>query len=118
AELDRVTELATFLMDEGWRRSFGIFIESPAPIEQLERHLRTFLLATVEGEEGTFYFRFYDPRVLRVYLPTCTPEELAAFFGPITRILVEGEEEDTMVELKRDGAGALSSEVLRFGFGV
>jgi len=38
------------------------------------------------------YFRFYDPRVLRVFLPTCTPEELSDFFGPIAGFLIESAE--------------------------
>jgi hypothetical protein len=37
------------------------------------------------------YFRFYDPRVLRVYLPTCTVEEMRTFFGPIKCFLTEGD---------------------------
>ena len=28
-------------------------------------------------------FRYYDPRVLRAYLPTCNSEELRTVFGPI-----------------------------------
>jgi hypothetical protein len=35
------------------------------------------------------YFRFYDPRVMRVFLPACTPEDTTQFFGPIQNYLVE-----------------------------
>ena len=38
------------------------------------------------------YFRFYDPRVLRVYLPTCSSSELKGVFGPVGRFVVEGPE--------------------------
>ena len=38
------------------------------------------------------YFRYYDPRVLRVYLPTCDADELRTLFGPISRLLCEDEE--------------------------
>ena len=37
------------------------------------------------------YFRYYDPRVLRVYLPTCNARELQTVFGPVLRYLVEDE---------------------------
>ena len=37
------------------------------------------------------YFRLYDPRVLRVFLPTCTPDELTDFFGPIGTFLIESD---------------------------
>ena len=37
-------------------------------------------------------FRYYDPRVLRKFLPTCTPEQIAAFFGPADSVLIENED--------------------------
>jgi hypothetical protein len=53
---------------------------------------------TVSGAEGRkLYFRFYDPRVLRVYLPTCTTDERSTFFGPVTCFLMEGEEPDELL---------------------
>ena len=30
-------------------------------------------------------FRFYDPRILRAFLPACTSDELRSFFGPVQR---------------------------------
>ena len=54
------------------------------------RHFRQFL--RVRDEAGReFFFRFYDPRVLRVYLPTCNSEELRTFFGPVELFSMEGE---------------------------
>ena len=39
---------------------------------RLRHHLKGFL--RVRGESGQkMMFRYYDPRVLRVYLPTCNP---------------------------------------------
>jgi hypothetical protein len=51
----------------------------------------------VSDENGkTFYFRFYDPRVLRVYLPTCNAEELDMFFGPVRNFFMENESPENM----------------------
>jgi hypothetical protein len=76
------------LVEQGWGKSWAVFLTSAAPAADVRKHLRRFLLVRTEaGKE--MYFRFYDPRVLRVYLPTCTPEELAQFYGPITRYLLE-----------------------------
>jgi hypothetical protein len=36
-------------------------------------------------------FRYYDPRVLSVYLPTCNPEEVTSLFGPVSRFLMESD---------------------------
>lgn len=67
----------------------GIFLLSRAWPKAVHAHLRT--LFKVYGEDKEmFYFRFYDPRVLRTYLPTCTQKECREFFGPIRSIFAEG----------------------------
>jgi hypothetical protein len=43
-------------------------------------------------------FRYYDPRVLRVYLPTCVTVELRTVFGPIECFWMEGESPEKMLE--------------------
>jgi len=71
-----------------WGNSIGILAEAPVRFQELRDHLRTLL--TVRGEDRKrYYFRFYDPRVLSVFLPACTPAELDRFFGPITTIYCE-----------------------------
>jgi len=70
--------------------SAGILLVTSADQETLLAHLRT--LFHIRGpDDHRYYFRFYDPRVLRVYLPTCTGAEATEFFGPMRRILVEAE---------------------------
>ena len=67
---------------ELWSSPWGILALADEPLESLRTHFRRFLI--VEGPTGeSWYFRFYDPRVLAKYLPTCTPDELATFFGPV-----------------------------------
>ena len=51
-------------------------------------------MVDVEGQNGRLthaYFRFYDPVVLRTFLPTATPRQMEDFFGPISAFYVEGE---------------------------
>jgi hypothetical protein len=55
-------------------------------------------------------FRYYDPRVLRSYLPTCTPEELAQVFGPIHSFVMESAE-GACIEFSR-AAGQLRKREL------
>ncbi|MBK8962552.1 MAG: DUF4123 domain-containing protein [Candidatus Competibacteraceae bacterium] len=79
-----------WLLREGWGKHWGIFILSKADLRELRMHLRTFL--KVYGPDlKPLYFRYYDPRVLRVYLPTCNARELQTVFGPVLRYLVEDE---------------------------
>jgi Domain of unknown function (DUF4123)/FHA domain len=77
------------LLSRSWGQAWGVFLSSSATLRDLRRHLRRFLKVQVEGQ-GRMLFRFYDPRVLRAYLPTCTLEEANAFFGPVDCFLVEG----------------------------
>ena len=64
---------------------------SETPLAALWRHLRAQVM--VYGPNlDPMYFRYYDPRVLRSFLPTCTPRQLAEFFGPVGFFIAEDEE--------------------------
>jgi hypothetical protein len=91
-----------WLVEEGWADSWGIFFASPAIFKELQPHFRKFTMA--RDEEGNkFYFRFYDPRVLRVYLPTCNAFELKMIFGPVKYFMVENEAGEGLIEYSFDG---------------
>jgi len=101
-ELPRGHRLLDRLLGEGWGDSWGIFarIEDPT---LLRRHLRKFL--KVRDEDGRrLLFRYYDPRVLRRYLPTCTADELRQFFGPVQSYYTEGEQGTTLQEFSFAGS--------------
>ncbi len=85
-----------WLLEEAWGDSWGIFLISTSSIRDVRRHLRRFLM--VEGPNNKqMYFRYYDPRVFRTYLPTCNPEELATIFGPIESFISEDENPKRMI---------------------
>lgn len=66
-----------------WTSPWGIFAVAEAGLEQVRTHFRKFLL--VEAPDGdSWYFRFYDPRVLERFLPTCDAAQLTDFFGPVS----------------------------------
>ena len=88
-QLDREDRFTRYLIETGWGASWGSFVRTETGIKQLRRHLKEFL--RVRDEAGKrLIFRYYDPRVLRVYLPTCRPAELDTFFGPINAFITEG----------------------------
>jgi len=96
------------LISEGWGESWGIFLRSQAKLKELQSHFREFLM--VVDEAGTpFYFRYYDPRVLRAYLPTCNGVELATVFGPVQNYFVE---EDTELLIFSLSEGKLSKKTI------
>ena len=75
----------------GQLNNWGIIILAAPSVtlQQLHRHLRGLL--RVRDEIGrALLFRFYDPRVAAEYFPTCTPEEVETFFGPIQTIYTAG----------------------------
>jgi len=88
--LEPGSPFTSWILKEGWGNHWGIFALADAELRTMRRHFRTFLM--VYSPEGKpLYFRYYDPRVLRVFLPTCNQAELKTLFGPISSYVVEGE---------------------------
>lgn len=93
------------LVRQGWGNSWGVYLKSNKPLKEVRSHIRRFLMVKLpEGRE--VYFRYYDPRVLRLFLPTCTPEEVNMFFGPVACYLMEAEEPDILLQFVNHGRGA------------
>jgi len=77
------------LVLEGWEKRWGIFLASPLNFVDLRRHLRRFLMVEVEDTRQRLYFRFYDPGVLRAFLPTCSVRQVAELLGESEAALCE-----------------------------
>ena len=104
-ELKREDPFVRWLLENGWGKSWGIFIVSSADFGDLKRHLQSFL--TVYDEEGnSLLFRYYDPRVFRVYLPTCNADELKTVFGPVSSYVFEEEDASALLRFS-DNEGKL-----------
>lgn len=99
---------ADWLFQDGWGKHWGIFVHSQSDLRSLRRHFRNFL--TVHDSAGKpLLFRYYDPRVLRVYLPTCNSEELGKMFGPVEAYLLEDQTPNTLLRY-RFVSGALEQQ--------
>jgi hypothetical protein len=98
--LERGMPFTELLLTEGWAENWGIFTAGPVGLVGMRRHLRKFL--KVRGPEGVqMYFRYYDPRVLRTYLPSCNSKELQFLFGPIEAYFAEAESGDELIRFNR-----------------
>lgn len=106
--LEPDAEFTRWLLAEGWGRHWGVFLSSDADLRALRRHLRTFLVV-YDPEGRPLYFRYYDPRVLRVYMPTCNAEELQTVFGPVVSYLLEDEDPRALLRFQFMG-GTLRRE--------
>ena len=88
------------LVADAWHNEWALFLKCGLGLTDLRRHLRELLL--VRHPNGSpMLFRYYDPRVLKRYLPTCTSDELRAVFGGIECFWFEGDE----------GGGALAASL-------
>jgi hypothetical protein len=79
----------------------GLLLESESMIADVRRHLRHFLWVKRESDQRVVYFRYYDPRVLREFLPVCTTLELDRFFGPISAFVCPDENPEACLTFRR-----------------
>jgi len=96
-------DLLSWIVNQLWAKPWGVLVVAPVDLASLRKHFRRFLI--VEDPDGKqMYFRFYDPRVLPMYLATCLPSEVKEFFGPVHSFLVSGEAAQWTQITRRAGA--------------
>ena len=84
--------LLKWIEESLWAEPWGIIAISTADMASVRAHFRKFLI--VQSPEGEhWYFRFYDPRVLPVFLESSNEAELKEFFGPVQAYAVHSPEE-------------------------
>lgn len=93
------------LAGEGWGDAWGVYLTSASPLREVRAHLRKLIYVKNEDLDDVVYFRFYDPRVLRVFLPTCGVRQEDEFFGPIDRFLCEDGDGRFLSFTRRKAAG-------------
>ena len=77
--------------DAHWQATAGIWLESDADEERLIKHLRSLIHVRVEGDVSVL-FRYYDPRIARLWLQDLAAGERDRLMGPVSLIrLPEGD---------------------------
>src|SRR5581483_4005545 len=97
------------LIEHAWGNSWGVLLKCDTRLDRLRRHLRGFLVVR-DPSGNRLLFRYYDPRVLRLYLPTCSAEQLRTVFGPIERLMMEDSKPDRLMDFGFDGSKLFSTE--------
>jgi hypothetical protein len=101
-KLEPGSAFAKWVVGTGWGQHWGSFVTSRQGFRKLRNHLRA--LTLVYRRDGTpLYFRYYDPRVLRVFLPTCSPAQLRQMFGPVDAFLAENDPADSLSIFRLNG---------------
>lgn len=110
AQLEPDAEFTQWVLSNGWGKHWGIFGVSNDDLGTLRWHFRT--LVSAHGPDlEPLTFRFYDPRVFRVFIPTCRPNEIASIFGPVLGYLLEDDDPNVLLRV-RSGRDAANFERL------
>ena len=104
------TAFTEWLLDARFGKHWGIFARSRHSIIEMRKHFRS--LVTVHDENGKpLIFRFYDPRVLRTFLPTCNADELKTFFGKVETFFAETGDGQVLSAFKMENNELKQSEL-------
>ncbi len=95
-ELTEQDDLLKALLRGGWGQAWGLFATSAGDFDEVRKHFRSLLMVKRQSDGSELYFRFYDPRVLRIFIPTCSAEQLPKMFGPIDAYFVESEQQQPL----------------------
>lgn len=100
--LEPGSDFGGWVVGNGWGRHWGTFVTSRRGFRALRDHLRQLMI--VNRRDGTpLYFRYYDPRVMRVFLPTCSRTQLKQMFGPADAFLAESDGGDAVSIYRLNG---------------
>ena len=98
-------ELFSWILREGWGRNWGMFAAVPrdTAFDAVLDHFRQFLQVRVPDGRIVF-FRFYDPRVQRLFLKSCDAAQAAQLFAvPVAWSCESDEGRELLVHTARDG---------------
>jgi hypothetical protein len=102
------------LLSQGFGKAWGIYLQAKAPLREVRAHLRRLLVVTQEQDGSPMFFRFFDPRVLRAFLPIATARQVDQLSGPITRFFAEDRGPRLLAfdRAEKDGVPAFALETL------
>lgn len=91
-------DILRWVFENLWKEPWGIFILAKSELLALHAHFRKFLIVRLPNERDWF-FRYYDPRILRPYLVSCNAWEMFTFYGPSRAFVISEPTEDKLCVL-------------------
>lgn len=73
-----------------------LLVESKKDMQSVCAHFKSFIYQTINGRE--YFFRFWDARVLKKFLPTCDKKQIAELFGPIDHFIIEADSQEESIK--------------------
>ncbi|ABC31107.1 conserved hypothetical protein [Hahella chejuensis KCTC 2396] len=105
------SRFASWVFEQGWGKGWGIYLASNKSLQDVVRHFRR--VSKVRGpNHENWYFRYYDPRILREFLPTCDEGQLEKLMGEIGEFWMEDEDANFWLKFERDHADLITSRAL------
>ena len=107
-------EIFSWILEEGWGRNWGMFVTVPADtdFDKVIDHFRQFVQVRLPDQRIVF-FRFYDPRVVRPFLPSCDAGQAGELFAVPSAWMCESEDGGALlVHSMKDGAVTTSKIAL------
>ena len=89
---------------------WGVFIHSGISMLEMRKHFRG-LINVVDEKGDPLLFRYYDPRVLHKFLPTCTANELATFFGRTDAFFAETDDGQNLTRFQIAGGNLKQTQL-------
>lgn len=105
----RGSRLAEQLVQEGWGHAWGVYLTCQRPFDEVRRQLRRILVVANDRTGDRMFFRFHDPQMLRLFLPTCSLRQREQMFGEIDAFLVEDRDRELMRFGKGEAPAVLTS---------
>lgn len=110
ARLEAGTPFADWIIGTGWGRHWGIFAVANCDLRSLRQHLRKLNMVYDPESHKPLLFRYYDPRVLNIFLPTCDAGQTETFFGPVSTFLAETQDGGGLTRFSRQ-AGQVKMDI-------
>ncbi|QYO65258.1 DUF4123 domain-containing protein [Leptolyngbya sp. 7M] len=88
AYLSPDSKFADRVLTESFGKHWGIILQTRRSMAEMRRHFQA-LLQAYDERGNPMKFRFYDPRVLSKFLPTCNGGELKTLFGDVDAFFTE-----------------------------
>lgn len=93
------SKFSDWVLEESIGKHWGIFVHSRRSMIEMRRHFLA--LGQAYDERGNpMKFRYYDPRVLIKFLPTCNGGELKTLFGDTDAIFADDSEAGGIVRFR------------------
>lgn len=96
------TPFTDWLTTSGWGLHWGVFAVAKCDLKSMRYHLRRLTMVYEPETNKPLLFRFYDPRVMNVFLPTCDNKQAQEFFGPVQAWYAETSQGDQLQRFVRD----------------